>query len=255
MIVLTYAKGDCMRAYGCGRRGRFCQQLATMQASGPEKCARPCFICHSCQGRRYQAHIQEVLATLDGDMQLRAGVWWLVPRSVQLDRAALAADLRAQRAAAAVSAVRARGRWRRAAHPHATVLSAHDLELLLTGQTSLSLQVCLCCTTAAPHAPSWLSARGHGRADACIYDGCAVSSCWRLLLGLSVGYFAFDIASDILSLWHTIHLRIEFFTRKSLCDLVAAAAHVFEHRWSAAASRKVPAELVAYHACSCSNRG
>lgn len=57
---------------------------------------------------RYRGHVEELLATLNGDVQLRGGVWWLVPRVVEVDRAALAADLRAQRAAEALASVRAR---------------------------------------------------------------------------------------------------------------------------------------------------
>lgn len=90
---------------------------------------------------RFRGHVEELLATLDGDVQLRRGVWWLVPRAVEVDYAALAADERARRAAEGVAGVRARGKWRCAAHPTTRALSAHDLEMLLSGQASLSLQV------------------------------------------------------------------------------------------------------------------
>eukprot|EP00892_Ulva_mutabilis_P003165 jgi/Ulvmu1/1284/UM011_0008.1 len=92
-------------------------------------------------GDRYRDHLQEVLAALDGDLQLRDSVWWLVPRVVELDHAALAADERAQRMADALAAVRARGRWRRAADRNATVLSLRDFEMFLIGQSGLSMQI------------------------------------------------------------------------------------------------------------------
>lgn len=102
--------------------------IATVASGGGSRC-------------RYRDHIQEVLATLDGDFRLQDGVWWLVPRAAELDRAALAAAQRAQRASEAVAAIRARGRWRRAVDRHAMALSLQDLEMLLIGHGGLTLQV------------------------------------------------------------------------------------------------------------------